>query len=147
MEKPKTTQEMVYEEYIKNKYKKMWENQKEKGDEIYSLASLAPDIKDLALKMERIRDGNPFTTCDSSKLSKEEFEKASKVAEMALVITEVWEAIEAILTNKNPDTEYADINIRTMNAMTRNTGSDMNRVILAKHLKNLKRGETHGRTV
>lgn len=137
----------LHVEYIKNGYPVMWENQKEKGDEIYSLSSLAPEIKALALKMEHIRNGNPLAKCDASQLSAEEFKKASQIAELSLVITEVWEAIEAIASDEDPSKEYADILIRTTNGHKRNSDRNLEEVILEKHKENLTRGKLHSRKI
>lgn len=141
-----TLQQLLYEEeYKANGYKAMWENQREKGDMILSISQYAKMIAYMSQEMEWIRDGHP--THDASKLSAEEFAVASKVAELCLIVTEIDEAIQAIVAGEDPDEEYADINIRSSNAMTRNTGSDMERVIRRKHEKNLTRGKLHGRHV
>lgn len=72
------------------------------------------------------------------------------IAELALVTTEISEAIEE-LRNKQPSferlmTECADIVIRTLNFMSR-FGGDAEQWILKKHQKNMKRGKLHGRGI
>lgn len=139
------------EEYVPNGYKAMWENQEEKLGELGALFSLQWEVARISSIMERIRDGDvPEDISQRDKwmienLSKKNFHKISQIAELMLIITEINEAINAVLCGEDPSEEYADIIIRASNAMMRNTGSNLEETILAKHKKNVERGELHGR--
>lgn len=80
------------------------------------------------------------------------YQKMGDIAELGLITTEIAEAIEecrihGVTSFENLYTECADIIIRTMNFMTRKGCIDIESVIYAKTLKNMKRGELHGKSV
>ena len=70
------------------------------------------------------------------------------IAEIGLFITEVGEAIEAVrdLDREELTYELADIVIRVMNFASRKE-LDLERYILKKHEKNMKRQKFHGRNL
>ena len=71
-----------------------------------------------------------------------------ELAEVGLFVTEIAEAMEEIRNGnkKKEGTEHADAIIRIMNYCTR-MGIPLEKAILAKHEKNLKREKLHGREV
>ena len=141
--------ELVYEEYIKNKYKEMWEDPEKSGDEILSLFVLSHDVFALAKKMEHIRDGNPTHFLKEDNPSNEEFKKFSEIAELCLIVTEIAEALEEVLAGNRSkaDIEYIDIIIRAWNGMSRNSKGNFEEILKKKHLKNMSREALHGRKV
>jgi NTP pyrophosphatase (non-canonical NTP hydrolase) len=70
------------------------------------------------------------------------------LVEMALITTEVSEAIESLRNNDLPELGYecADIIIRVMNFCNRK-GIDLERFILLKNNVNMKREKYHGKKI
>jgi len=108
-------QDLVYQEYQKNGYERMW-----------NLSGYL-HLKTMNRQTKAIYD----------------------IAELSLIASEIYEAIEAIRENRKNFVyaeELADIVIRTLNFASRKD-IDIEEEILKKHDKNMKRGKLHGKTV
>lgn len=143
----------LHVEYVKNGYPKMWMNKEEKGAEIGALFSCQWEVARISAVMEQIRSGDiPEGILKRDKtmiqtLSEHNFAKISHIAELLLIVTEVNEAINAILCGEDPSKEHADIAIRNSNCHKRNSDRNLEEVILEKHAENLARGALHGRKI
>ncbi len=148
----KAIQDLVYMEYVKNKYHEMWNGNEVEGTpsditklRIINITNLRIPITILSKRAEEIRKGYKS---EYIKLDSYNFEQCSTIAELVLMVTEIQEAIDAVLSKDkmNLAEEMADLAIRDMNFCTRH-GINLENEILTKHYTNLAREPLHGKKV
>ena len=101
---------------------------------------------------EYIKNGylEMFTVCGPNEYTK--LQRLVDIAELGLIGTEESEAIEDVRKLGYPmlldklGIELSDIIIRALNIVSRK-GIDIEPVLLAKHMKNMSRGERHGKKI
>jgi NTP pyrophosphatase (non-canonical NTP hydrolase) len=121
-------QKIVFEEYIKNGYRYMW-----------NLEDLKMLIRNNVIECVLYFKGDQFR----------QLMTISDVAEVGLINTEVSELLEAIRKDKGlleQGEECADIIIRVMNYCSRK-GINLENEIMRKDIKNMNRGKLHGKLV